>query len=427
MKPLESRILAFFLVSLILSACTGTAPTELLKLVATSTPPPVPTATAEPPASPEPAIPDSTTGFLALVSELEASRLADRQALVNQYMISIEQAPVVDEKQAIFIWQGAARSVHLHGDMNNWITDQSLPFTHIDETDLWYVVLPAETAARLDYVLIIDAARITLDRLNPRQITTQHGVRSVLQMPAYERPAELDGVGLSEAEKGSLTTHTIESEALAQTRTIVVYAPVAETESARPVVYFQDGSDYLNLIDTADLLDRLIANGDIQPLVAVFIPPVNRYVEYDNNDDYVKFLADELTPFVQRMYGAGETAEQTAVLGSDLGGRIALHATLTRPDVFGLAASHSGWLTEEQLQLLTLQEGEATRYHLVVGSYETAIGSNDGQINILELNRQFDQALQRAGIEHRYAEYPEGHSWGLWQAHVGSALRYFFE
>jgi len=423
----------FVWLSWLLVACGNTSPEEILELIVTPTAvptePPPPTATAVPAIAPY-----SLVGFQDFLQTAENSRLADRQELVNDYMAQVSNAPLVDTDHAIFLWQGAAQSVHLHGDMNNWITEASLPYTHIEATDLWYVVLEVEPAARLDYQLIIDAAQLTLDPLNPRQIPSPVGNRSVLQMGDYETPRELRPPisPLTAEQRGSLTTHTLESDVLTQTRTIVVYTPAQAPTTADglyPTVYVQDGSDYINLIDMPSILDRLIAAGDIPPLVAVFIPPINRYAEYDHSNDYVNFMADELAPFVQRTYGTSRDAAQTAVLGADMGGLIAIHATQAQPDRFGAAASHSGTLANGQNKVLRqfdFEEAGEARYHIVVGSYETAVGGDDREGDLLAVNRRLEQTLQRNNYLYSYAEYPEGHSWGFWQAHIGSALTYFF-
>ena len=415
------------------TACGRTSATELLDLIRTPTPMPTALPTAAATAVPDTA-PYSLVGFEMFIIEAENSRLADRQALINDYMAQVNTAPLIDEQHAVFLWQGSAQTVHLHGDMNNWITEQSLPLTHIEATDLWYLIFPAEAAARLDYQFIIDTAQLTLDPLNPHQIVSAVGNHSVLKMGEYVTPPEiLPPISpLTAEQRGDLTTHTIDSEALGQTRTIVIYTPAADSalpDGRYPAVYIQDGSDYLNRIDTSTLLDRLIAAGEIPPLVAVFIPPVNRYAEYDHDISYVNFLAEELIPFTRRTAQTSTEANQTALLGSDMGGLLAVYAAQTRPDLFGLVSAQSGTFTFGQnkvIRQVALQEPNDVRYHLIVGSYETAVGGKTQEGNLLEGNRQLQQALQRADIEHSYAEYPEGHSWGFWQAHIGDALRYLF-
>jgi len=205
-----------------------------------------------------------------------------------------------------------------------------------------------------------------------------------------------------------------------------------------PSVYINDGGDYLNLIDTAAILDRLIANRVIPPLVAVFIPPINRGVEYVENDDYVRFLADELVPFIQSTYDTDPDPAKTGIVGTSLGGSAALYTALNRPEVFGLTAGQSGAYSVnndaviEELKSANRahQSGRQLQHDLrmyfVVGAYETAVSGNTTAGNLLMANRRLLHALESSEHTYSYDERPEGHSWGLWRGTLGEALSYLY-
>jgi S-formylglutathione hydrolase FrmB len=46
---------------------------------------------------------------------------------------------------------------------------------------------------------------------------------------------------------------------------------------------------------------------------------------------------------------------------------------------------------------------------------------------LLEHNRQLHRDLDAHGIAHRYEEFPGGHDWNYWAAHVEDSLRFFGE
>ena len=46
---------------------------------------------------------------------------------------------------------------------------------------------------------------------------------------------------------------------------------------------------------------------------------------------------------------------------------------------------------------------------------------------LLEHNRQLHRDLDAHGIAHRYDEFPGGHDWNYWTAHVEDSLRFFGE
>lgn len=57
-----------------------------------------------------------------------------------------------------------------------------------------------------------------------------------------------------------------------------------------------------------------------------------------NSDDYLKFLVEELKPFVDANYSVSTNRENTFVAGSSMGGLISMYAVSEYPQVFGGAA-----------------------------------------------------------------------------------------
>lgn len=55
-------------------------------------------------------------------------------------------------------------------------------------------------------------------------------------------------------------------------------------------------------------------------------------------DAYVTMVVDEVIPMVETTHGITTTPSRRAVLGSSMGGVVALYSVLTRPDAFGAAA-----------------------------------------------------------------------------------------
>lgn len=413
----------FFLIGCQISEYTSELPEIDVPLLTTPTATPVPTETPSPTieATPEPYAQD---GFVAFAERVKAARIVDRPPLINDYMARLPMHPLVGDGRAVFLWRGVAQSVGLVGDMNSWDVARAWSLERFPDTDLWYLQVELDPETRLDYEFLIDGQREILDPLNPVTRIRKVGPRSEMAMPTYERPAELAAVANTAA--GTVTQETLESAVLGQTRTVFVYQPaVPPVGEAYPVVYVQDGTDYLTVINAPVLLDRLIALGEIRPLIVVFVPPIDRLTEYDRNGAYTQFVADELRPFVAEKYPLTADASQTAVLGSGLGGLAALDIAFNRPELFGLAAAHSADITADNEALsrrLRVQATLPVKLHVAVGVYEDNVNGRD----ILGANRRLAEVLEDRGYEYQYTERPDGHSWGLWEVQFGQALRYLF-
>jgi enterochelin esterase family protein len=376
---------------------------------------------------------NTVAGFDQLLDEIENARQDDRQQLVDRYTAQLTQAPLTGGKRVVFLWRGAAFTVHLAGDMNNWLLEDLSMLVRIEGTDLWYLTAEYEENARLDYQFVIDGENWQLDQLNPNRAVGQTGPNSELIMPAYEMPPELVP-GIGEIPIGTLSSHTLDSSHLNQTRTFFVYEPSSQLIGEQmPTVYVNDGSDYLNLIDTPAILDNLIAQQLIPPVVVVFIPPISENQEYVLDSAYLDFLSKELVPFVQRTYGTDRDPTKTAIIGSALGGMSAINTVVTLPSVFGLAAGFSLDIPQGDTALLNrVRRGDPrdTRLYLAVGTYETAVSTGtevNAEIersNLLAANQELAELLADIGYDHQYEERPEGHSWGLWRGSIGRALIY---
>lgn len=359
----------------------------------------------------------------------------DRAAALDRLWGNIEAVPVYRDSTVLFLYRGEADRVVIAGDMNSWNPDRGIKMKRLAGTNLWHARVQFEPATRLDYKLVIDGGRWIVDPRNPRTILGGFGPNSELRMPGYESPWFLDPRfewvdGAAPA--GKLHEHTIWSEALDENRRFAVYTPhdwKMELQKPSPTLYLNDGGDYLRLIDTPVLLDRMIARGTIPPLVAVFIDPADRRTEYVPNEKYLAFLTDELVPFVQWEYRTDPGAGRTAILGVSMGGLSSVYAGVARPDVFGLVGAHSGAFTYAGGEVLALAESAPSLPHriaLTVGTYERAVSGNANEGNLLGAQRRLAAILAKRGANCRVVERPEGHSWGLWRGDLDDTLGFLF-
>lgn len=372
-------------------------------------------------------MPNSITEFDRLVAQVTATDAAQQQRLVETFVAANPVSPLIGDDRAIIFYLGVAESVMLRGDM---LSERSRPLQRLGQTTLWFDDDRYEPDARLDYHLLVDGVDVG-DPRNPRQVPSGYGPRAEVRMPQHSEPGEWlprPGVPTGKLERCA----EFGSRHYPSTRTVWIYTPAGYDPGRRyPSLYFHDGGDYLTFAVAQTIFDNLIAAGDIPPCIAVFIDPSQehgRRVDYDLNRDYCRFVAEELVPWIDARYATERSAEQRAIVGASFGGLISLFAAQLYPHVFGLVASQSGFVGRRAGAVMQLYTQPAPlAVHLLIGTYETEIGPDrypSLESDFLQANRGLRDLLAAQGYRHAYAEYHEGHSWGLWRARLGDALRF---
>ena len=187
-----------------------------------------------------------------------------------------------------------------------------------------------------------------------------------------------------------------------------------------PMVLFHDGLDYIRLAAAGAILDNLIANHVIPPVIAVFVPSVERSEEYAGTrmDAFTRFIVQELLPAIDRAYRTRKDPRYRAVLGSSNGGNISLYLGMKHPEVFGNIGAQSSNVQPSISQRFDQLPALPLRIYLDLGTYDIPI--------LIPMVRNFVSILERRNYNHLFREYNEGHSWGSWRAHIDNALSYFF-
>ena len=347
---------------------------------------------------------------------------AIQQMLVDQYMDTVSSVPVIEGTQtAIFLYQGSASTVGLAGDFNFWNPNWAM--SKIGETDLWYYQTTFETNARMDYKIVRNGNEWILDPLNPLTIPGGFGANSELRMPDYEFPEEI--LYREDIEHGELLLSSISSTELNATHQLQIYLPPSYevvTNRSYPVVYFHDGTDYVNFASAVNVLDNSIADGLLSEVIAVFVRPNDRNEEYafSKRDAYRLFFVNELVPYIDATYRTVPEATHRALIGDSFGGNISAYIAYEYPEVFGNCGLQSGafWPNDYEVSdLLVNGPAKEIRIASFWGTYEGDLTSN--------MNFVANELLLK-GYDITAGSYPEGHSWGLWRATLDDILIYFF-
>ncbi len=351
-----------------------------------------------------------------------------RQAIVDDFVFRIRArgSVVTEDSTVFFLHKGNARCVQLAGDINGWKPDDSL--TRIPKTDLFYLPKTLDPASRFEYKFVVDSVW-TLDQLNARVVIGGYGPNSEVWMPRYRPPTEIEY--RPEIAHGTLDSLNIRSRIVQRTHPVFVYLPSgyrADAQKRYPTIFVTDGGEYITLALMLNVLDNMIAEKRIRPIIAVFVDPrtdINdsqtskRMNDYSMSDAFVNFMVREVRARLIKKYRMLNDPTQTAIMGASLGGLISTYAAFTRPDVFGLCAAQSPsfwWKKKAIIRTIASGSKKNIKFYIDTGTIR------DAQAEASEMR----DVLKRKGYRVHYEENPEGHNWVNWRARIPSLLSYFW-
>lgn len=346
-----------------------------------------------------------------------------------QQVESTHTMPLTFEDTAVFLYRGEAEKVEWRGDWTGWEPDPAALGERQGDTDIWLMVATFPRDARLDYKIVLNDAEWILDPLNPNQQLGGFGPNSELRMPDYVYPQ--DTLPRPDVAQGALSEpYTYGSRLLDYGVHYQVYTPADYADRRDlPTIYVTDGHEYNHpdMGSMVTVLDNLIAEGKIEPIIAVFIDPRDpqapgnnrRQDEFLMNPDYADFIATELVPTIDALYRTRRDPAARAILGTSFGGVNSTYLASRHPETFGLIAIQSPayWIVvPEIMDLMEAETLPLTKIFLSMGSIA------DDHDN----TRQMRDIFEEKGYDMWYIETPEGHSWGNWRALLDDLLIYFF-
>ncbi len=242
--------------------------------------------------------------------------------------------------------------------------------------------------------------------------------------------------------KGTVKDFTFAASAIfaGTRRTGSVFIP-AQYEPSKPACVYvrQDGYNAAE----KGLLEALIAAGDMPVTVGVFVRPGelpaprpgtlgrrNRCLEYDAmGDTYVRFLIEELLPFVAKEFGLNlsSSGNDRCIAGGSSGGIAAFNAAWERPGAFSRVYANSGSFVafrggHEFPTLVRKTEAKPIRAYLTTGMHDMENGAGDWYL----LDQEMDKALAFAGYDYVFRAIDGPHVAG-WNEHFTEAMRFLWK
>jgi len=373
---------------------------------------------------------ESFSGYLDQIATAPADEAQTMVADLWGLLTETASIPFVRGDEVAFLYVGDAntKKVEWRGDFTGWESSDDFVGEKVGETDLWAVFAQFPSDARLDYKIVINGGTWILDPNNPNQQMGGFGANSELRMGEYVPSPFV--VRDETAPQGRVRgAYRLQSEALGYAVNYSVYLPTGYADlDALPTIYVLDGQEYSHddMGSMVIVLDNLIAQNLINPVIAVFIDPREpnrdsnnrRESEYIENADFAQFVATELVVNIDRVFKTSQNASDRAILGTSLGGLASAYIGINYPDVFNNIAIQSPafWISTDLYGLYEASEGLALSFIITNGS---PLWDADDIPD-------FTTILDEKAYPYTLIEVAEGHSWGNWRGLVDDILIHFW-
>jgi enterochelin esterase-like enzyme len=302
----------------------------------------------------------------------------------------------------------------------------------------------------------------------------------------------------SAAPAGTIRTDTVWAPSVGARKALVVYLPPSydvNRATRYPLLVYLHGRtgnerDWVNAGRLNRAMDSLVRSGGPEAIIAMPDGDDGWYTTWNRLGDvsacmadtarpepaatycvpwtrYDDYIARDIVAHMDARYRTLARRESRGVAGLGMGGYGALTLALRYPDVFAVAASHSGAVsprylgpkpfadppqhanTTDELQAASRPLWGGLRF--VFGTDTIGwnardpgrmaqrlqawvraggppmpalmfdIGSDDDGV---DQNRDLHHTLDRLGVPHRYAEWPGAHAWRYWQQHAAESLQF---
>lgn len=236
--------------------------------------------------------------------------------------------------------------------------------------------------------------------------------------------------------KGTMKELTIHSNELQEEIQLLVYLPANFSPLYKySLLIAQDGSDYFQLGRIGRLADEYLYNREIENLIIIGVPYNNvedRHRKYHpdggQNQQYIRFLAHELVPYLDREFPTYHMGTTRALIGDSLAATVSFMTALQYPHTFGKVIMQSPYVDNQVLQnVREYTEPLPLEIYHVIGQQETEVKTTGGRlIDFLATNRKLSNLLIQNPFSYFYEEFNGNHTWTYWQPDLRRALRMMF-
>ena len=368
----------------------------------------------------------TTPSFSQFLLQIEELPTDEKNQEIEAFIQNAGQTPIIEGNKVIFLAKGNLKHTptllaDFNGFMNTrYVKDESLgKMQQLGATHWYYFEKELDPKAIINYRYKLGETILT-DPLNPAMRFGFGSLFSVVQMPAFEIPTEtiLDYA----IPRGTVLSDSISSTIFGKTRQLNVYLPFGyENMENLSTLYLHDGFYYIENALVPQILDKLIAQKKIQPIIAVFDNPFIRGKEYRGDIEYRNYIERELISHIEKNYKVAKSKSDRAVIGGSRGGLSSLYLAHSL-NVFSKCGVFSPAIHPKTVEEFT-EELESFEYQpeqvFITGATYDHIWFQDA----VDLKDYFSQ---QKDLESHYLEQSTGHNIPAWRSFFDEVFISFF-
>jgi len=391
--------------------------------------------------------------FFALFLLLSATAFSQQALFGGQNIISPEIRS--DHTVTFRLYAPEANKVEITGDflptqkMKTSMGEYDAPGSAVlakNEQGVWEYTTPQALPSELyGYSFIIDGVKV----IDPNNAYTSRDIASVTSLFIIDG-GRADLYKVNDVPHGTITRRWYDSPMLKMTRRITIYTPSGyETSTQKyPVLYLLHGAGgdeeaWISLGRAAQILDNLIAQGKVRPMIVV-MPNGNvvqkaapgesergmykpSFMEETRMDGVFEKTFPDIVKFVESNYRTLATKSNRAITGLSMGGFHSLHISAEYPDMFDYVGLFSAAILPREDVKSDVYDNMDQKLKIQFSKkpklYWIGIGSADF---LYKNNADFRKQLDENKYPYTYRETGEGHIWKNWRIYLSEFLPLLF-
>ena len=316
-----------------------------------------------------------------------------------------------------------------------------------EKDDLWEYTTPVALKPELySYSFIVDGFKTT----DPNNVYLIRDVASVTNVFLIGG-GRADLYKVNNVAHGTVARRWYNSPTLSMTRRMTVYTPAGYEAGNKkyPVLYLLHGMGgdeeaWIALGRTAQILDNLIAQGKVTPMIVVmtngnvvqeaapgesaegFYKPSFQLLK--TMDGTMETSFPDVVKFIDSNYRTVNTKAGRAIAGLSMGGFHSLHISKQYPDMFDYVGLFSAAIQpSKDVKSPIYDDLDAklkTQFSKKPKLYWIAIGNSDF---LYKDNEDYRKLLDKGGYKYIYYESTEGHIWKNWRIYLSEFTPLLFK